>query len=171
MSLPTGFSETDFYYIKAFNDDGVNFVGNQNVLSNQNKLLHSLPFPITDEIYNILLDESYNTENILDVRDDIINYLNQYFNQNNKIFNILNTNYVSGVEDIADKILEYYKSLCNNKQKGEKYMSMINNETVNKELYKQSIENYHKQYADILNISGGICLIIIIFYKIINMKE
>jgi hypothetical protein len=117
-----------------------------------------MPFQITDEIYKLLLDENSNTQNL---REDIINNLNKNFTISNN----------SSVEEIANKILEYYKSLCKNKQKNEKYMSMVNNITVNKELYEQSIKNYYKRYIDILNISGGICLIIIAVYKIVYMKQ
>jgi hypothetical protein len=49
-------------------------------------------------------------------------------------------------------------------------MKMVGNIDMNKELYNQSINNYYKEYNNILNISGGILLIIATIYNVMSVN-
>lgn len=77
--------------------------------------------------------------------------------------------YVTGVDKIADIIMEYYTNLCINKQKAQTYMKLVDDIEINEEIYKQSINNYYREYTNMLNISGGILLLIATIYNTMSM--
>ena len=61
-------------------------------------------------------------------------------------------------DSLVNIIMEYYKTLCDNKDKATNYMEKVNANDTTDALYAEMRRRYYREYANVLNMALGICV-------------
>ena len=147
--IPVGFSNNDFFYKN---------VNNINIESN--------PWGIgtTNDLC------SKNNDELKTLMTSYLKNLNIEMNKYNGLNTTMNTNNTNKNE-LVNKMVDYYKAICNNKILAKKLMQ-TNSQNSNGELkYQDAMDKYNREYLNRINLGIGILFIVGIISNIFFKKS